>query len=104
MEKFFFGFTVKKIPRYQNNEADMLAKAATQKEPLPPAIFYQVLKCKSVVCDKAPMRYVNVISSEDWRSLIMAFLRGHHEPHSKEENKRMSLSTRSYEIRGDNLY
>jgi ribonuclease HI len=29
MEKFFFGFMVKKIPRDQNNEADMLAKAAT---------------------------------------------------------------------------
>jgi hypothetical protein len=65
MEKFFFGFTDKKIPRDQNNEADMLAKAAAQKEPLPPDVFYEVLKCKSVDCDEAPMRYVNAISSED---------------------------------------
>jgi hypothetical protein len=34
----------------------------------------------------------------------MAFLRGHYEPQSKEENKRMSLRGRSYEIRRDNLY
>jgi ribonuclease HI len=32
MEKYF-GFFVKKIPKEQNKEADMLAKAATQKEP-----------------------------------------------------------------------
>jgi ribonuclease HI len=32
MEEFFFSFTVKKIPRDQNNEADMLAKATTQKK------------------------------------------------------------------------
>jgi hypothetical protein len=31
MEKFFFGFMVKKIPRDQNNEADMRAKAVAQK-------------------------------------------------------------------------
>jgi ribonuclease HI len=29
MEKFFFGFMVKEIPRDQKNEADILAKAAT---------------------------------------------------------------------------
>jgi hypothetical protein len=58
----------------------MLAKVATQKEPLPPDVFYEVLKCKSVDYDEAPVRYVNVISSEDWRSSIMEFLRGHYEP------------------------
>jgi hypothetical protein len=34
----------------------------------------------------------------------MAFLRGHYEPQSKEESKRMDLRARAYEIRGDNLY
>jgi hypothetical protein len=104
MEKFFFGFMVKKIPRDQNNEADMRAKAVAQKEPLPPNVFYKVLKCKSVDCDEALARYVNAISSEDWRSSIMAFLRGHYEPQSKEEIRRMALRARTYEIRGDNLY
>jgi hypothetical protein len=50
------------------------------------------------------VRYINVISSEDWRSSIMAFLSGHYEPQSKEENRRMSLRARAYETRGDNLY
>jgi hypothetical protein len=104
MEKYFFGFTVKDIPIEQNNEADMLAKVAAQKEPLLPDAFYEVLKCKSVDCDKAPVRYINVISSEDWRSSIMAFPRGHYKPQAKEESKRMALRARAYEIRGDNLY
>jgi ribonuclease HI len=91
MEKFFFSFTVKKIPRDQNNGEDMLAKAAAQKEPLPPDVFYEVMKCKSVDCDEAQVRYVNAISSEDWRSSIMAFLIGHYEPQSKEENKENGL-------------
>jgi hypothetical protein len=82
----------------------MLAKATTQKKPLPPDVLYEVLKCKLVDCDEAPVRYINAISSEDWRSSIMAFLRGHHEPQSKEEKKRMALRARTYEIRGDNLY
>jgi hypothetical protein len=34
----------------------------------------------------------------------MAFLRGHYEPQSRKENKRMALRAISYEIRGDNLY
>jgi ribonuclease HI len=65
MEKFFFGFTVKNIQRDQNNEADMLAKVAAQNEPLLPDVFYEVLKCKSVDCDEALVRYVNAIASED---------------------------------------
>jgi hypothetical protein len=101
MEKYFFGFTVTKISRDQNNEAGMLAKVATHKEPLPPNIFYEVLKCKSVDCDEAPVRYINAISNEDWRSSIMAFLRRHYEPQSKESH-RMALRVRAYEIRGDN--
>jgi NADH:ubiquinone oxidoreductase subunit E len=82
----------------------MLVKATTQKEPLPPDVFYEVLRCKSVDCDEALVRYINAISSEDRRSSIMAFLRGHYEQQSREENKRMTLRARSYEIRGDNLY
>jgi hypothetical protein len=104
MEKFFFGFTVKKITRDQNNEADMLAKAAAQKEPLPLDVLYEVLKCKSVDCNEAPVRYINAISNEDWRYSIMAFLRGYYKLQLREESKSLALRARSYEIRGDNLY
>jgi ribonuclease HI len=65
MEKFFFGFAIKKIPRDQHNEADILAKATTQKEPLLPDVFYKVLKCKSIHCDEAPIKYINTISNKD---------------------------------------
>jgi hypothetical protein len=41
MEKFFFVFTVKNIPRDQNNEADMLAKVAAQKND-----YYQMSSAK----------------------------------------------------------
>jgi ribonuclease HI len=63
MEKYFFGFSVRKIPREHNNEADMLAKTTAQKEPLPPDVFHEVLMYKSVDCDEAPVRYINAISS-----------------------------------------
>jgi len=41
MEKHFKGFTAINIPRSQNDEADKLAKAAAQKEALPPGVFYE---------------------------------------------------------------
>jgi hypothetical protein len=67
-------------------------------------VFYEVLKYKAVDCNDEPVRYINALSSQDWRSSIMAFLRGHYEPQSREESKRMALRSRAYEIRGDNLY
>jgi hypothetical protein len=35
MEKYFKGYTVQHIPRAENGEADKLAKATAQNQPLP---------------------------------------------------------------------
>ena len=102
MEKYFKGFTAIHIPRSQNDEADKLAKAAARKEPLPPDVFYKKITKPSTKQEKA--KQVNVISSEDWRSPIMAYLRGHFEPTDEKEGKRMFQRARSYTLSGGELY
>jgi hypothetical protein len=39
MEAYFEGFSVKNIPRGDNEQADLLAKSATQGLPLAPKVF-----------------------------------------------------------------
>jgi ribonuclease HI len=104
MEKYFFGFTVKRIKSEMNKEADDIAKRAAAKEPLPPDVFYEILKYKSICCDEAPVKFVNTIESEDWRSSIVAFLKGHYESRLEAEGKRMALRARTYVLVGEQLY
>jgi ribonuclease HI len=47
MKKNFNGYTVQHIPRVENNEADMLAKDATQNLPLPPEVFFEIITSPS---------------------------------------------------------
>jgi hypothetical protein len=42
------GFSVNNISRLDNEHADMLAKSAAQGLPLPPKVFFEVLKASSV--------------------------------------------------------
>ena len=72
MEKYFLGFSVRSFPRLHNKHADVLAKAAAENNPLPPDVFFEILKSGSVNCAEEPAKFVNAISSEDWRSTIMA--------------------------------
>ena len=83
MEKRFKGFTVIHIPRDQNKKADKLAKATARKEVLPPDMFYDKITKPSTKQSKE--RQVNTILSEDWRSPIMAYLRGHFEPSDEKD-------------------
>ena len=87
MKKYFLGFSVRSFPRIQNKQADVLAKAAAENDPLPSDVFFETIKSGSVNCAEKPAKFVNAISSEDWRSKIMAYLRGHCVPKDeKEEN------------------
>ena len=104
MEKYFLGFSVRSFPRLHNKQADVLAKAAAENNPLPPDVFFETLKSGSVNCAEEPAKFVNAISSEDWRSTIMAYLRGHFIPEDEKEEKRLSLRARSYSIINDTLY
>ena len=89
MEKYFKGFTAIHIPRAQNEEAYKLAKAAGRKEPLPPDVFYEIITKPSTKQEK--VKQINAILSEDWRSPIMAYLRGHFEPADEKEEKKNVL-------------
>jgi hypothetical protein len=44
MEASFEGFSVKNIPRGDNEQADLLAKSVAQGLPLPPEVFLKPLK------------------------------------------------------------
>src|SRR6185437_14131034 len=77
MEKYFMGFSVLSFPRIQNKQADVLAKAAAENDPLPPDVFFETIRNGLVNCAEEPAKFVNAISSKDWRSKIMTYLRGH---------------------------
>jgi ribonuclease HI len=94
MEKHFNGFTVEHIPRAQNSEADNLAKAAARKQTLPQDVFYEEITTPSIRQKKE--KQINAIFSEDWRSPIMAYLRGHFEPTDKTDEKRMAQRAKGY--------
>jgi hypothetical protein len=78
MEKHFKGYSVQHIPRNDNNEAEKLAKAATQNQVMPPDVFFEIIKEPSFK-DLKP-KAVNIVETRDWRDEIMAYLRGHCEP------------------------
>jgi hypothetical protein len=44
MERHFKGYSVHHIPRNDKNEADKLAKAATQNHAMPPDVFFEIIK------------------------------------------------------------
>jgi hypothetical protein len=92
------------FPRLQNKQADVLAKAAAENDPLPPDVFFETLRSGSINCAEKPAKFVNAISSEDWRSTIVAYLRGHFVPKDEKEEKRLALRARSYSIINDTLY
>jgi ribonuclease HI len=49
MKKYFLGFGARAL----NKEADELANAAAQKNPLPPDVFFETLKQGSIYSDEA---------------------------------------------------
>ena len=82
---------MRSFPRLQNKQANVLAKAAAENDPLPPDVFFETLRSGSINCAEEPAKFVNAITSEDWRSTIMAYLRGHFVPEDEKEEKRMAL-------------
>ena len=103
-EKYFLGFSIRSFPISQNKEADQLAKAAAQNDPLPPDVFFETLKQGSVNYAEKPAKFINAITSEDGRAKIMAHLRGHFVPEDEKEEKKMALRARSYKIINEQLY
>jgi hypothetical protein len=102
MEKHFKGYTIQHISRNDNNEADKLAKAATQKQAIPPDVFCKIIREQSIKEPKP--RSVSNIENHDWRAKIMAYLRGHYEPQDELEEKRIRQRARGYAVVDGELY
>jgi hypothetical protein len=70
MERHVKDYLVQHIPSDDNNEADKLAKAASRNHPMPPDMFYEIIKEPSIKEPKP--KIVNIVETHDWRAEIMA--------------------------------
>jgi ribonuclease HI len=73
LEASFEGFSVKNIPRGENEYADLLAKSAAQGLPLPSEVFFETIKAPSVELMERAVLTISPVHSEDWRTKIVSF-------------------------------
>jgi hypothetical protein len=76
LEASFEGFSVKNIPRGENEHADLLAKSAAQGLPPPSEVFFETIKAPSIELLERAVLAISPIHSEDWRTEIISFLQG----------------------------
>jgi hypothetical protein len=98
METSFEGFSVKNIPRGENEHANLLAKSATQGLPLPSEVFFKTLKAPSVELMERVVLTSSLVHNEYWRTEIVSFLEGNYPSDDKVYIKRMQARTRPYMI------
>jgi ribonuclease HI len=104
LEASFDGFSVKKIPRGENEHADLLAKSAAQGLPLPSEVFFETIKAPSVELIERAVLAISPVHSEDWRTEIISFLQGNCLSDDEVYNKRIEARTRPYIIIEGELY
>jgi ribonuclease HI len=97
-------FSVKNIPRGENEHADLLAKSAAHGLPLPSKVFFETIKAPSVKLMEREILTISPVHSEDWRTKIISFLQGNCLSDDKVYNKRMEARTRPYVIIEGELY
>jgi ribonuclease HI len=76
MEASFEGFSVKNIPRGENEHANLLAKSVAQGLPLHSKVFFEIIKTPSVELMERAVLTISPAHSEDWRTEIVSFLQG----------------------------
>jgi ribonuclease HI len=104
LEASFEGFSVKNIPRGENEHANLLAKSAAQGLPLPSEVFFEAIKAPSVELMERAVLNISPVHSEYWRTEIISFLQGNCLSTDKAYNKRMEARTRPYVIIEGELY
>jgi hypothetical protein len=104
MEASFKGFSVKNIPRGENEHADLLAKSAAQRLPLPSEVFFETIKAPLVELMERAVLTISLVHSEDGRTDIVSFLQGNCLSDDKAYIKRMEARTRPYVIIEGELY
>jgi hypothetical protein len=65
LEAYFEVFSVKNIPRGENEHADLLAKSAAQGLPLPSEVFFEEIKASSVELMERAVLTISPAHSED---------------------------------------
>jgi hypothetical protein len=103
-EASFEGFSVKNIPRGENEHVDLLAKSAAQGLPLPSEVFFETIKAPSVELMERAVLTISPVHSEDWRTDIVSFLQGNCLLDDDGYNKRMEARTRPYVTIEGELY
>jgi ribonuclease HI len=96
LEVSFEGFSVKNIPRGENEHADLLAKSAAQGLPLPSEVFFETIKAHSIELMERAVLAISPVHSEDWRTEIISFLQGNCLSDDEVYNKRMEARIRQY--------
>jgi ribonuclease HI len=104
LEASFEGFSVKNIPRGENEHADLLAKSAAQGLPLPSEVFFETIRAPLVELMERAVLAISPVHSEDWRTEIISFLQGNCLSDDEAYNKRMEARTRPYVIIEGELY
>jgi ribonuclease HI len=104
LEASFEGFSVKSIPRGENEHADLLAKSAALGLPLPYEVFFETIKAPSVELVERAVLTISPVHTEDWRTEIISFLQGNYLSSDKAYNKRMEARTRPYVMIEGELY
>jgi ribonuclease HI len=104
LEASFKGFSVKNIPRGENEHADLLAKSAAQGLPLPSEVFFETIRPPSVELLERAVLTISHVHSEDWRTEIISFLQGNCLSDDEVYNKRIEARTRPYGIIEGELY
>jgi ribonuclease HI len=104
LEASFEGFSVKNIPKGENEHADLLAKSAAQGLLLPLEVFFETIKALSIELMERVVLAISPVHSEDWRTEIISFLQGNCLSDDKAYNKRMEARTRPCVIIEGELY
>jgi hypothetical protein len=104
LEASFEGFSVKNIPRGENEHVDLLAKSAAQGLPLPSEVFFETIRAPSMELLERAVLTISPVHSEDWRTEIISFLQGNCLSDDEVYNKRMEARTRPYVIIEGELY
>jgi ribonuclease HI len=104
LEASFEGFSVKNIPRGENEHVDLLAKSAAQGLPLPSKVFFETIKVPSVEFLERAVLNISPIFSEDSRTEIMSFLQGNFLSDNEAYIKRIEARARPYVIIEGELY
>jgi ribonuclease HI len=104
LEASFEGFSVKSIPRGENEHVDLLAKSTAQGLPLPSKVFFETIKAPLVELMERAVLTISPVQSEDWRTEIISFLQGNCFSSDEAYNKRIEERKRPYVMIEGELY